>query len=209
MKKIVLGILMLAVFMGGAALAAAPNSVDTGMPAAEEIQDQYPNPVRDMMATYGKVTAVDGSKVTVTGEGNYPVIVARINSNTFILNGFNGMRLTKEDLQVGKAVTAYYSSKATKSYPAEAAAYAFVLGSISEETGKFFRVASVQLDEENEQTVVALNSNHDIKARISKNACINYDQIKSGDALLLWYNSMTLSIPAETTVDKGMIIYSK
>ena len=214
MKKFVLMVLMILTGISGVVLAAPMKTLVDGNTAtavsaasvntAEE--DQYPNPVRDMMATYGKITAVDGNKITVTGEGNYPKIVAKAGSETFVLNGRSGAKLTREALQVGKNVTAYYSSLVTKSYPAEAAAYAFVLGNIDEETGKFFRVASVKVAEDRDDAVVILNSNHDIKATITQAACPTYFSITAGDSLLLWYSAMTLSIPAETTADKGLLL---
>ncbi len=214
MKKFVLMVLMILTGISGVVLAAPMKTLVDGNTAtavsaasvntAEE--DQYPNPVRDMMATYGKITAVDGNKITVTGEGNYPKIVAKAGGETFVLNGRSGAKLTREALQVGKNVTAYYSSLVTKSYPAAAAAYAFVLGNIDEETGKFFRVASVKVAEDRDDAVVILNSNHDIKATITQASCPNYLSITAGDSLLLWYSAMTLSIPAETTADKGLLL---
>jgi hypothetical protein len=216
MKKFVLLVLMVLTGLTSVALAAAPvktlvdgnaaGTVSTAAAVNTSEEDQYPNPVRDMMATYGKITAVNGNKITVTGEGNYPKIVARAEGDTFILKGKNGARLTQDDLQVGKMVTAYYSSMVVKSYPAEAAAYAFVLGNIDDETGKFFRVASVKASEDQDDAVVILNSNHDIKATISRASCPDYQTIQAGDSLLLWYSAMTLTIPAETTADKCLLL---
>lgn len=211
MKKLMLLVLLVMVCLAGTVWAAAPvkSLVDGNTASAVYVpeEDQYPNPVRDMMATYGKITSMSGNKITVSGEGNYPKIVAKIDSNTYILNGRTGAKLTRSDLKEGQEVTAYYSSMVTKSYPAEAAAYAFVLGTIDDETGKFFRVASVKASEDRDQAVVILNSNHDIKATITQTACADYSLIKAGDALLLWYSAMTLSIPAETTADKALILH--
>jgi uncharacterized protein YdeI (BOF family) len=210
MKKLWLLVLLVTLCFAGTVRAAAPvkNLVDGNTAAAVNAseEDQYPNPVRDMMATYGKITGIDGNKITVSGEGNYPKIVARVGGDTYILNGRTGVRLTREDLKEGQEVTAYYSSRVTKSYPAEAAAYAFVRGPIDDGVGKFFRVASVKPSEDDDQAVVILNSNHDIKATITRSACADYNLIQAGDALLLWYSAMTLSIPAETTADKALLL---
>ena len=44
-----------------------------GIVSATEPEKIYPSPVRDVMATTGEIIAVDGDKVTVKGDGNYPV----------------------------------------------------------------------------------------------------------------------------------------
>lgn len=210
MKKFLLLVLLVTTCFAGTVWAAAPvkNLVDGNTASAVNVadEDQYPNPVRDMMATYGKITGMNGNKITVSGEGNYPKILARVEGDTYILDGRTGARLARTDLKEGQEVTAYYSSRVTKSYPAEAAAYAFVRGPIDDEVGKFFRVASVKPSEDNDQAVVILNSNHDIRATITRNACADYNLIQAGDSLLLWYSAMTLSIPAETTADKAVIL---
>jgi hypothetical protein len=200
MKKLAWLLMVLVLAVSGIAMGAEQASGNM------EGQDQYPNPVRDMMATYGKITSVSGSTITVEGEGNYPKIVVRIKEDTYFLNGETGAKLSKSDFGVGKAVTAYYSSYVNKGYPPKTDAYALVSGGIGEETGKFFRVSSVTKSEDTDNAVVILNSNHDIKAIITQDACANYAMIAAGDTMLVWYSALSFSIPAETTANKAVII---
>lgn len=173
---------------------------------AEEEPDQYPNPVRDMMATMGRITSVDGNQVTIKGDGNYPEIIAKVQDNTYVLNGHTGAKMSVGDLWVGRKVTAYYSSAVTRSYPGKANAFAFVLGGTDDEVGKFFRVVSVTPSPDADEAVVVLNSNHDIRATISKSACADYASIQNGDSLMLWYSYMTMSIPAQTNASRALIV---
>lgn len=200
MKKLAWLLMVLTLAVSGIAMGAEQTSGNL------EGQDQYPNPVRDMMATYGKITSVSGATITVEGEGNYPKIVVKIKEDTYFLNGDTGAKLTKSDFGVGKAVTAYYSSYVNKVYPPKADAYALVSGGIGEETGKFFRVSSVNKSDDTDNAVVILNSNHDIKAIITQDACANYATIAAGDTMLVWYSALSFSIPAETTANKAVII---
>lgn len=48
------------------------------------------SPVRDVMATTGEIIAVDGDKVTVKGDGNYPVATVIVTDKTLLIDGKDG-----------------------------------------------------------------------------------------------------------------------
>ena len=58
-----------------------------GIVSATEPEKIYPSPVRDVMATTGEIIAVDGDKVTVKGDGNYPVATVIVTDKTFTYFG--------------------------------------------------------------------------------------------------------------------------
>ena len=55
-----------------------------GIVSATEPEKIYPSPVRDVMATTGEIIAVDGDKVTVKGDGNYPVATVIVTDKTSV-----------------------------------------------------------------------------------------------------------------------------
>lgn len=193
MKKFLAAVLSLMIIgMAGVALAA-------------EDEESYPNPVRDMMATYGKVQSAEGSQLTVSGEGNIPYIIAVLTSRTYLLDGKTGQPLTPGVLAKDAVVTVYYSSTMQSHNPDKSEAYAVVAGSASDDNGKFLRVEQVAPSDEAD-AVKVLNSNRDIVATITPDACQAYDKIKPGDNLLVWYSFMSFGIPAKTEVNRAVIL---
>lgn len=61
-----------------------------GIVSATEPEKIYPSPVRDVMATTGEIIAVDGDKVTVKGDGNYPVATVIVTDKTLLIDGKDG-----------------------------------------------------------------------------------------------------------------------
>ena len=84
-----------------------------GIVSATEPEKIYPSPVRDVMATTGEIIAVDGDKVTVKGDGNYPVATVIVTDKTLLIDGKDGDLKGDRALKKGRKVTAYYSSKMT------------------------------------------------------------------------------------------------
>ena len=177
----------------------------TGMVWAAGAEESYPNPVRDMMATYGKIQSWDNGQLIVTGEGNNPYISATLTNGTYLLDGKTGQTLTTGDLNKDTLVTVYYSSTLQSHNPARSEAYAIVVGAASDDNGKFMRVDQVNPSEETEGVEV-VNSNRDIIATVTPAACPVYDKIKAGDSLLLWYSFMSFGIPAKTTANRALIL---
>ena len=81
-----------------------------GIVSATEPEKIYPSPVRDVMATTGEIIAVDGDKVTVKGDGNYPVATVIVTDKTLLIDGKDGDLKGDRALKKGRKVTAYYPS---------------------------------------------------------------------------------------------------
>ena len=136
--------------------------------------------VQDVLFTSGKIVEVNENMIVVKGEHN--IIAAMITDDTYLLNGKNGKAKKLSSFKVGKEVTVYYSSKMTRSIPAQSAAFAVVLGDSSEKMGKFFKVEEVTMSEDNTYVSV-INTN-----------------------LMVWYDMMTMSLPARTNANKVVIL---
>ena len=159
--------------------------------------------VQDVLFTSGKIVEVNENMIVVKGEHN--IIAAMITDDTYLLNGKNGKAKKLSSFKVGKEVTVYHSPKMTRSIPAQSAAYAVVLGDSSEKMGKFFKVEDVTMSED-KTYVSVINTNESLIATVDKKANKNFAEIKAGDNLMVWYDMMTMSLPARTNANKVVIL---
>ncbi|MBR5790263.1 MAG: hypothetical protein IKY40_00780, partial [Phascolarctobacterium sp.] len=146
---------------------------------------------------------VNENMIVVKGEHN--LIAAMITDETHLLNGKNGKAKKLSSFKVGKEVTVYHSPKMTRSIPAQTVSYAIVLGNNDEKQGKYFKVDKVTLSEDGSYVSV-IDTNHNLIATIDKKACKDFTSIESGDELIVWYNMMTMSLPARTNAQKALIL---
>jgi hypothetical protein len=161
--------------------------------------------VQDVLFTTGEILEVNDNVLVIKGDGHHNLVVAVITDNTYLLDGKNGKVKKLSSFKVGKEVTVYYSPKMTRSIPPQTEAYAVVLGDNSEKIGKFFKVEEVILSEDGAYVTV-VNTNESLVATIDKKANKNFAEIKAGDELLMWYDMMTMSLPARTNAKKVVVL---
>ena len=200
-KKILVLASCATMLMAGSAVASANNVENKDMPVTKVYQAQA---VQDVLFTSGKIVEVNENMIVVKGEHN--IIAAMITDDTYLLNGKNGKAKKLSSFKVGKEVTVYHSPKMTRSIPAQSAAYAVVLGDSSEKMGKFFKVEEVTMSED-KTYVSVINTNESLIATVDKKANKNFAEIKAGDSLMVWYDMMTMSLPARTNANKVVILY--
>ena len=187
-------------FMAGSAVANANNVENKNLPVTKAYQAQA---VEEVLFTTGKIVEVNENMIVVKGEHN--LIAAMITDETYLLNGKNGKAKKLSSFKVGKEVTVYHSPKMTRSIPAQTVSYAIVLGNNDEKQGKYFKVDKVTLSEDGSYVSV-IDTNHNLIATIDKKACKDFTSIESGDELIVWYNMMTMSLPARTNAQKALIL---
>ena len=161
--------------------------------------------VQDVLFTTGVILEVQDNLLVIKGEGHHNLVAAVVTENTYLLNGKNGKDKKLSSFKVGKEVTVYYSPKMTRSIPPQAEAYAVVLGDNSEKMGKFFKVEEVTMSEDNTYVSV-INTNESLIATVDKKANKNFAEIKAGDNLMVWYDMMTMSLPARTNANKVVVL---
>lgn len=176
-----------------------------GIVGAAEPEKVYPSPVRDVMATTGEIISVDGDKVTIKGDGNYPLATVIVTDKTLLLDGKDGDLKGDRALRKGRTVTAYYSSKMTRSYPPQAEGFAIVFGKNNEKQGRYMHVEKV-IPSENGESVRLLNSNRDIIVTVTKDVYEDYQNIKKGDRIMAWYSIMTMSLPGQTNATRVVVL---
>ena len=158
-----------------------------GIVSATEPEKIYPSPVRDVMATTGEIIAVDGDKVTVKGDGNYPVATVIVTDKTLLIDGKDGDLKGDRALKKGRE------------------GFAIVFGKNNEKQGKYMHVEKVT-PSENGESVRLLNSNRDIIVTVSKDVYEDYQNIKEGDRIMAWYSIMTMILPCQTNDTKVIVL---
>ena len=186
--------------LAGSAVANANNVENKEVPVTKAYQAQA---VEEVLFTTGKIVEVNENMIVVKGEHN--LIAAMITDETYLLNGKNGKAKKLSSFKVGKEVTVYHSPKMTRSIPAQTVSYAIVLGNNDEKQGKYFKVDKVTLSKDGSYVSV-IDTNHNLIATIDKKACKDFTSIESGDELIVWYNMMTMSLPARTNAQKALIL---
>ena len=201
-KKVLLLASCATMLFAGSAMANENNKEVQELPVTKAYQTQA---VRDVLFTTGEILEVNDNVLVIKGDGHHNLVAAVITDNTYLLDGKNAKAKKLRSFKVGKEVTVYYSPKMTRSIPPQTEAYAVVLGDNSEKVGKFFKVEEVTLSEDGAYVTV-VNTNESLVATIDKKANKNFAEIKAGDELLLWYDMMTMSLPARTNAKKTVVL---
>lgn len=190
----------------GSALAAdVARAVNIASPLDEVQADVQVMQSPTMYVTRGEIVAIEDGRYIVKGEGSRHLVAAEVNSNTYVVEGATGKLRFHTALKVGTRVTAYYSSRMTRSLPGQSQAYAMIIGEPSEKTASYFEVAQATLAADGSYMTV-LNSNNDLIATVDAKACPDFAKIKKGNKLLLWSSFATMSLPAQTNAEKVVIL---
>lgn len=200
MKKIFLAASCSALLMTSCAVADANSFENKVLPVTKT---QHAEVVQEVLFTTGKILEVNDNMIVVKGEHN--LIAAVLTEDTYLLNGKNGKAKKLGSFKVGKEVTVYHSPKMIRSIPAQTEAYAIVLGDNGVKQGKFFKVAEVTMSEDGEYVSV-LDVNQSLIATVDKKANKHFTDIKVGDSLMVWYDMMTMSLPARTNAQKVVVL---
>jgi len=180
-------------------------------PAAmeQQVQSKY-------VAIIGTITEVNVKEKQVTveksdGEG---LIVLNTDKNTAIVDNATRKPVKVKDLKVGTAVYAWHSNAVTRSLPPQS--YAYVLTVNVKEgaaPGQFFEVEQIMKNKDGSFTL--LNERQDLYMtipgkmsikRFGANSSYNVSAIKPGTRLIAWYDTMTLSYPAQTYTETLVLL---
>lgn len=159
----------------------------------------------NILSTKGEIKEIREGKVSVVGEGAYNEIVLNIQDSTYILNGLDGTQIPLEDLKKGDAITVYYGPSVTRSIPPQGNAIALIVGTTQTgSTGMYMQVAKVE--EEKDGSIRVLSTNGDKLITIRPEVFAQTADINEGSELIVWYGIMTMSIPAQATATKAVLL---
>lgn len=162
-------------------------------------------PMRNVIFTQGEIQEISEGQIRVLGEGNYKDVVLHIQDNTYILNAHDGTPILFEDLKQGDVVTAYYGPALTRSLPPQGRAIALIVGTPEEgSAGMYMKVGKLQ--ENKNGGIRVLCTNNERLVAILPETFAQVADIKEGTELIVWYDVMTMSIPAQATATKVVLL---
>lgn len=155
-----------------------------------------------VMRMHGTITEINDDMITMQDTEGKQSVTLIVRWNTEILNGKNGEDVDLNRLHVGDELTAYYSPISTRSFPPQSKAYALVMGN-GEHDAIYMHVDEI---EKVKNGVRILNSNKDVYVTIPNTVEDDADKLQKGDKILVWYDFMALSMPAQATATKAKIL---
>lgn len=193
MKKWLLSVLLGTVLMSGSAMA-----------SAGAVEDKIPAELPELQRTEGQVVEIKDGFALIKGEGYYPLVKVSLTQESgraiATVKGSNGK---KASLKVGNTVRAYYSVKASRSYPPQCQGYALVKLNSEAKQGYYFLVDSV---EEQGENLELLNKDHDLIVTMPKAMLKDWQLVGKDSQLLVWSDMMTMSLPARTVAVKAVYL---
>ena len=171
--------------------------------ALEEVMPSY-------LTNYGEIAEVNNEEGYVLVKTDLEEIRFNMDENTLLIGNDGASRL---ELAVGKKVAVSHSMAMTMSIPAQS--YAFAIVEMNE-TGMGNPIyAVVEEVKESENGVVLVTDAGSKEITVSKEAeilpfltrnIVRLEDVKAGSRVLLFYDMLTMSIPAYATTEKVVIL---
>lgn len=159
--------------------------------------------VIQIISMNGTIESISDTQVTIKKAQTSEIVVANLNAETYILNGADGNKLSKENLAINMNITVYAPNRMASSMPPQISAIAIIIGDNTPKTARYIKAADVKAVD---GAVKVTDVNNTIIVTVTKDVIPYPTQIKSGDELLVWYSKMTMSMPGQTTAEKAMVI---
>lgn len=179
--------------------AVPPTSIEDVQPT-EAVEEQR---VVRLLSTVGVIDEINDNHFVIKGNDDQMTVELNINDDTYLLNGVTGEILTWDMLSTGDDVTAYYSPALTRSIPPQGQAIALVIG---KETRRGIFVNVQRVISEDSLGLTFLNQNEDMEILIPTDDRGQIPNIKAGMNLLVWGDTMTMSIPAKMTATRSQVL---
>ena len=179
--------------------AVPPTSIEDVQPT-EAVEEQR---VVRLLSTVGVIDEINDNHFVIKGYDDQMTVELNINDDTYLLNGVTGEILTWDMLSTGDDVTAYYSPALTRSIPPQGQAIALVIG---KETRRGIFVNVQRVISEDSLGLTFLNQNEDMEILIPTDDRGQIPNIKAGMNLLVWGDTMTMSIPAKMTATRSQVL---
>lgn len=175
---------------------------------ATEVVKTIPSP--EYVTSYGDITEVTEEYIVVkTAEGEEIQFNKDANTQVIDANTVLPLELTARE---SDKVAVTHSNAMTMSIPAQSYAYV-IIGNIKSDMGNpIFTVAEEVKATENGIVIVTENGNKEITVPASAQVApyltrniVTLEDIKAGSNVLLWYDAVTMSIPAYATSERVVV----
>jgi hypothetical protein len=220
MKRLFTGILVILMLLSAfapAALAAKeePTADPTGQAVIQSngsfnfatVENAYPR----MTGTIKEID-IENSRVLIVNSENEQEILLRITDTTYVVDNTTRKSVALKNLTVGSMVYAWHSPVMTTSMPGQTNAYALVVNVAENKIpGQFFEVEKIEKTKDGYRL---LNQAQDLFVNVPKNTKVavfnsnkkvNVSTLKPGTKLLLWYEFVLESYPAQTSTKDLMM----
>jgi hypothetical protein len=183
---------------------ASVSAQETGRMAVQTISERS----IQVISTTGKIEDISGGQVRILGKGAYNEIILNVQDSTYILDAQDGTKIPFKNLKKGDAITAYYGPMVTRSIPPQGNATALLVGTPKTGSGGMYMKVA-KLEKTKEGSIKVLCTNSDRLVTISPAVFAKIADIKEGSELILWYDVMTMSIPAQAIATKVVLLPAK
>lgn len=201
MKKILSAMLIVTMILSMSIVFA----YETANVSAKAVSERAEN---NIIYTTGVIKELNKGQVRVAGEGAQREIILNIQDDTYILDAQHGTPILVKNLKKGNEIVAYYGPAVTKSIPPQGKAIALIVGTPKAgSAGMYMKVAKVQ--DESDGSIKVLDVNTDRLVTIKPGVFAHNTDITTGSDLVVWYDKMTMSLPAQAIATKVVLLPGK
>lgn len=186
-----------------AATSAVPTQAGAVTAAASQETD-----IPQTLTYVGIVSNVDAGGMIVMQTTQNGDLACNTSADTIFVNAVTGREASLSDVRVGTYVSATVTPAMTRSVPPQAACYAMILDIPQNGLGSasYVQVSSVnreaegalQIMNQNDDTVISIPADIPVE-RLGSDETVEKADIVEGSKLIVWYDAVTLSVPAKAT----------
>ena len=219
LKKATAIVLSATMIMSSSTFAFANESVgDYQIIKAYDVEQSYENSLQSNIGLIKNIINIDNtvqiSMVIKNMDEAESEVVLNISDDTVFIDNETGAPVSIDTLKEGDKICAYYSRNMTKSLPPQSAA-SYIITNILEEKAiaKPLTVSEITKNEDGSIKVlsddnmylITIIPDNPISAFMTKQI-VTIDDIKIGSRIFVWFDIMTLSLPAQSASDKTVVL---
>lgn len=161
----------------------------------------------------GTVSEIGEDYVIISIDNGKRQLQLNVSEETVIIDSELAVAVALSDIKEGDIITAEYSNNMTKSIPPQTNASLITVN--AEKGGVVNRINADVVEKDKDGNIIVMDNVKDVVVTISKDAhvapyatknIVKVDDIQVGSDLLVWYNYATLSLPAQATTHKVVVV---
>lgn len=154
------------------------------------------------------------SFVVKNAEGKEEEIILKVSEDTIFIDNETGLPSSIDNLKEGDKIYAYYSEIMTRSLPPQSNA-SYIITNVAENKSSAHIITVSKVTKKDDGNIQVLSDDGMYLITILKDKPISpfktkqivtVDDIKEGSRIAVWFDIMTMSIPAQAASDKTVIL---
>ncbi len=171
-----------------------------------------PTSYSSVVKNIAKIAEVENDYIVCEING-MPKVQLNISADTVIVDSETALPLNAKELKVGDDVYVEYSSIMTRSIPGQSSAY--LIATNIEKGGSVNLITVDKVRKDDKGNVIVTDNDSNIILTISKDATVKpfmtkdiktLGDIKAGTKILAWYDVVAMSLPAQASTNKVVIV---